>query len=272
MVLRCTSIFALIAFALAQVPPPTPPVLDRSRSSARLVQTDAAAGLELWETKLGRFWVPKPGEWVIPHLELEQTEEKVYDVREAHVQAGDIVLDCGAHIGFFTRVALRAGARLVIAVEPDIANIAAFKRNFAQELRSGTVRLVPKGVWSGTARLTLQLSTKSNDSHSLYFNKETGAKEQIDVTSVDAIVRDLHLERIDFIKMDIEGAETHALQGALTTLKRWRPRLAISAYHLKDDPANIAKAVWDCRPDYRITSKDVVNSTQGIVPKVLFFF
>ena len=56
------------------------------------------------------------------------------------------------------------------------------------------------------------------------------------------------------------------------TLKRCRPRLAISSYHLKDDPANIARIVWSSRADYLIGSKDVVNSTSGIVPKVLFFY
>lgn len=49
----------------------------------------------------------------------------------------------------------------------------------------------------------------------------------------------LGLERIDFIKLDIEGAELRALQGAEQVLRRDRPRLAIAIYHLFNDCTDI---------------------------------
>lgn len=45
----------------------------------------------------------------------------------------------------------------------------------------------------------------------------------------------LDLGRIDFVKMDIEGAELMALRGGEQTLRRWRPKLAISLYHRPED-------------------------------------
>jgi FkbM family methyltransferase len=53
----------------------------------------------------------------------------------------------------------------------------------------------------------------------------------IQVTSIDAFVRTQGLERVDLISLDIEGLEPDALNGAEETLRRFRPKLQISAYH-----------------------------------------
>jgi FkbM family methyltransferase len=263
---------ALLPLLLFQAPGPPVPHPDMSKSGVRLVRTDPKAGLELWQTRLGEFWIPSPGRHVIAHLEWEQIDQKVYDYPAAHVQSGDVVLDCGAHIGYFTRVALRAGARMVVAIEPEPANLRALRKNFEQELRSGVVRLVPKGVWNKRGKLPLRLSDTSNDSHSLVPGHGGPREEVVELVTIDELSRELELARVDFIKMDIEGAETRALEGARQTLRQWRPRLALSSYHVPGDPANIAAIVWGARSDYHVGSKDVIRVGHGVVPKVLFFY
>jgi hypothetical protein len=62
----------------------------------------------------------------------------------------------------------------------------------------------------------------------------------------------LGLDRVDFVKMDIEGAERHALAGASEMIARHRPRMAICVYHLSDDPQVIPAAVLKAIRDYRI--------------------
>jgi hypothetical protein len=59
---------------------------------------------------------------------------------------------------------------------------------------------------------------------------EHGGTEHV-TTSIDATVDALGLDRVDMIKMDIEGAELAALFGAALTLRRWRPKLALACYH-----------------------------------------
>jgi len=72
--------------------------------------------------------------------------------------------------------------------------------------------------------------------------------------------------------MDIEGSERNALKGARAVLGRWKPRLAISTYHLPGDPAEICALIWRMRPDYLVTGKDLIRAPHGTsVPKVLFF-
>jgi FkbM family methyltransferase len=237
-----------------------------------LLQEDPATGLELWQTALGQLWIPRPGKDVIKHLEWEQTILKVYHHHDAHVRPGDVVIDCGAHIGGFTRVALRAGARMVVAIEPESSNLLAFEKNLAQELRTGKVKLIRKGVWDTSGRVSLHLS-RVGDSHSLVIPHNDKGEETVEVTTLDALVESLSLPQIDFVKMDIEGAEQNALRGGRQLLRRWHPRLAIASYHLKGDPAAISGIVWEAFSGYRVASKDLFTAPgRDPVPKVLFFY
>jgi FkbM family methyltransferase len=256
----CVFPMSICSRAFSQGPAETP---------AKRLEVDAKTGLELWETMLGRLWIPGPGLYVIKHLQWEQMVQKVYHHPMVHVRQGDVVLDCGAHIGGFTRVALLDGARLVVAIEPERANLAAFRRNFQRELQTGQVRLVEKGVWDTAGKIALHLSSVG-DSHSAVIPQDQGKDETIDVISLDALVETLKLPRVDFIKMDIEGAELKALRGARKVLARDHPRLAISSYHQKGDPAAICTIVWQTCPDYLVASKDISDGPH--VPKVLFFY
>lgn len=85
--------------------------------------------------------------------------------------------------------------------------------------------------------------------------KRTGIGEIEAVTvTIDAFVEQNQIERIDFIKMDIEGAELAALKGAAATLRRFRPKLAISLYHSLADfwriPAYLQSL--DCGYEYHL--------------------
>ena len=91
------------------------------------------------------------------------------------------------------------------------------------------------------------------------------------VETLDQIVEQLRLDRVDFIKMDIEGAERRALEGARETLRRFKPRMAISSYHMHDDPAAIPAVVSKVQPGYKIHAKDYEDGPRRLITKVLFF-
>src|SRR5579872_1340039 len=115
--------------------------IDREK---RLIESDAA-GFHLWDTSRGRFWIPSRDDVSLADNLAEQAT-KVYGEGENGVQLDDVVLDCGANVGVFTREALANGAQLVVAVEPGPENVECLRRNFAPEIAKGTVIVVPKGV------------------------------------------------------------------------------------------------------------------------------
>jgi FkbM family methyltransferase len=81
------------------------------------------------------------------------------------------------------------------------------------------------------------------------FDEQTGEARTI---SIDDIMLRRNIPKVDFIKMDIEGAEFQALEGGIETIRKYRPRLAIAIYHSMDDFINIPKWILDLDLGYRI--------------------
>jgi FkbM family methyltransferase len=69
--------------------------------------------------------------------------------------------------------------------------------------------------------------------------------------TIDDLIERGVVGRVDFIKFDIEGAELNALRGAESALRRFRPRLAIAAYHRADDLATIPEYLSSLDVGYR---------------------
>ena len=74
----------------------------------------------------------------------------------------------------------------------------------------------------------------------------------VELTTIDRIVAELNLTRVDFIKMDIEGAEARALSGARDVVSRFRPRLAIGMEHHADDAEVLPALVKRLWPDAEV--------------------
>jgi FkbM family methyltransferase len=235
-------------------------------------RTVQARSIERYATPLGEFWIPAPGKELLAWLLWEITAQQIYESGDARIRTGDTVIDCGAHIGVFTRYALSRGAARVVAVEPDPTNLAALDANFAPEIAAGRVLLIRAGVWDEKTFLTLSDSTESSARHSFVTHRDSAEKiEGIPVLPLDQIVAGLGLDRVDFIKMDIEGAERRALAGARQTLERFHPRLAICTYHLRDDTAAVPRAVLTAYSPYQVHAKDPETGFDRFVTKVMFF-
>jgi len=168
----------------------------------------------------------------------------VYERPPVLIESGDVVLDLGANLGTFTRVAMNAKARLVVAFEADPDNARCFRRTFREELAQGSVILIEAPAWS--ERGTVHFS-----GHGLE-GQVAAQGRPMEAVTVDSVVRDLGLTAVDFIKSDIEGAERHMLAGAAETIARFAPDLAISAYHFPDDPQVLKDIVTKFHP-YRVT-------------------
>ena len=130
---------------------------------AREVGRGAAPCPVLWETPLGRFWGTERDARELDLLMLEQAGGDIYEQRAVSVRDSDVVIDVGAHLGTFTRIALRHGARQVVAVEPDPVNAACFARTFAPEIAAGRVRLVVAAAWHSQGSLNVRARQRKPD-------------------------------------------------------------------------------------------------------------
>ena len=227
---------------------------------------------ELYQTELGKFWLTAPGKELLTWLVWEVKFQRVYESGEVAIRPGDTVIDCGDHVGVFSRYALRHGAGRVIAIEPEPGNLACLETNLAEEISPGRVSVVRAGVWDENTRLTFFHFDKNPAQDTFLRGPRKAAElEGVQVLPLDEIVEQLGLERVDFIKMDIEGSERPALRGASKTIARFKPRMAICTYHIDDDPGVIPAIVKEIESSYRIHAKDIEVIEGKVRTKVLFF-
>ena len=180
------------------------------------------------------------------------------------VEEGDIVIDCGACFGvtslFFAKRAGKSGK--VIAIEPEENNYDVLPKT--AKMNEGKVApIIPLKVpvYKENCQLELYISGTPmfSLSHTLYKDIEhkeireslIGLTERVKAVRIDTLVEELGLERVDFIKMDIEGAEVDALLGAEETISLFKPKLAICTYHRPTDPIEIRRILSKYNPNYK---------------------
>lgn len=237
---------------------------------ATLIERDPA-GYELYELASQRLWLPA-GSSHGAILDLAEQERGIYDYDGILLRSGDVVLDAGANIGLYTRHALMLGASKVVAIEPAPGNLECLRRNLKDEVAAERVIVYSKGVWNKEDVLEMNLEPDNPMGDSFVSLAPKATKIKLPVTTIDKLVEELHLERVDIIKMDIEGAEREALAGAANTIRRFRPRMAISVYHLADDPVVIAALISSIRYDYHQDCGICVLAHGWVRPQVYFYY
>lgn len=139
------------------------------------------------------------------------------------VQKGDVFVDVGANVGLFTLKTAPHAAR-VVAVEPGqeagdllVANVA------LNGFRN--VDLVRKGLADAPGKASLFHNPVGDDpqAFSLVNGGDASEAEEVEITTLDLLVAELGLPRVDCIKIDVEGAEARVLAGGLNTITAYRP-------------------------------------------------
>ncbi len=139
----------------------------------------------------------------------------------------------------------------IYAFEPDKKNIEICQKQ-VNEFNACEVKLYEAGLWNGND--TLDFNSYGGGGSCIV---ESG-NARIPVVALDDIVEE---DGVTFIKMDIEGAELEALKGAKKTIKRFKPKLAISIYHKSEDIIEIPEYIIDLNMDYKFFIRHYTNWT-----------
>jgi FkbM family methyltransferase len=162
-----------------------------------------------------------------------------HDETPVRVEDGDVVIDAGSCLGdtatMFASVVGDKG--FVYSFDMLPLHMAITQHNIDQNGFTDRFQMVGYGVSNQSqgeeVKPDLDDNTVVNPALSLHANKN------LPTITIDDFVRKNNVEKVDFIKMDIEGFELAALHGANATIQQHKPKLAISIYHMNEDYISI---------------------------------
>ncbi len=148
------------------------------------------------------------------------------------VKKGDAVLDAGANVGIlsilFSKLVDKNGH--VYIFEPDQHNTKMLKDNLSLNKLQQNYSLHNELLWNTNDEIDFQESGTVASSALWFSGNENIVKKQ--TVTLDSWCHQNDIRRLDYIKMDIEGAEVAAVEGCKEVIKKFKPNVAIASYHM----------------------------------------
>lgn len=193
-----------------------------------------------------------------PHqlIDEEIASDGIYERRfltcfESILPRGAVMLDIGANIGnhalFLSRICSQ-----VHCFEPNPSAITRLERNIALN-GARNVHVHKVGLGNADACLPFSINRAGNLGGSGFFERRNEDFEQVElaVRRADDAIEELQLERLDFIKIDVEGFEVEVFEGLHRTIKRFRPLIAFE-HHAHEAGPGAFDAIRSQLPQYVI--------------------
>ncbi len=206
--------------------------------------------LSLYRTVSGDlFWLDPSG--YVGRCIVESGVFEPWSTKVVHalVKSGGTVLDVGANIGYYTVLLSRLAGRdgRILAFEPTANFRKILSMNIAVN-NLNNVEVIPAGLSDKSQKLDIYLTVDTATLHPSDSKKETDRKndsnrEVIELITLDDYIRRNPLERIDFIKIDVDGHEPSILRGAWETLEKYHPVVLLEVNHVSYHRAGYA--AWD---------------------------
>ena len=163
-------------------------------------------------------------------------------------ERGQVLVDVGAHLGKYTLQAARiVGNRgLVVSLEPHPENFKGLSNGITMNSFKNVVAL-EVAAWHEDCQLHLFVGDVAGH-HSAKINRGIG-RIHVRARTIDGIVEELKVERVDWVKVDVEGAELEVLEGLRHTLAKYAPKVIVEVFD--ENMKAVLKLMEDCR--YAVT-------------------
>lgn len=205
--------------------------LEKLGTKSKLITIGSSRNL--YKTRFGDlFWLNKISyvdKCIIDYglFEIEST-----NVVKKLVKPGDIILDIGANIGYYTvmmsKIVKEHGK--IYAFEPTEYFRSVLNANIEVN-KINNVEVFDVGLSNNNISLNINIGESSATLHSPC-KESTDNVELIKMTSLDEFVMDHNLPKIDFIKIDIDGHEPLFFEGAWNTLEKFDPVILLEISHI----------------------------------------
>lgn len=165
-----------------------------------------------------RILTPRVGRIARYRYGIRERCKKVFEsylLENVTISKEDLVVDCGANVGEFSRHVINEFGCQVICAEPDSQEGACLREN----LRGLNASVVEKALWHSAVDLPLYKKNESGDS-SLFEVGDHEGTTVVRTTTLDNLLAVDPVRRVRLLKLEAEGAEPEILQGAENSLQR----------------------------------------------------
>lgn len=146
-----------------------------------------------------------------------------YVRREMNLKKGDVVIDIGAHIGYYTLMAAKAVGEkgIVVSIEPDPRNLFVLRKNIKLN-KLHNVTICNFALSSSRGQTAMKLEENPLFSSFAMTPLETNTTQLVVKTiSLDELCKILGIEHVDWLKIDVEDGASKVLQGGIETLGKF---------------------------------------------------
>ncbi len=173
--------------------------------------------------------------------EIFTDKDEIFNI--LNLTENESYLDLGAYRGDTIQEFLHytnGSYRHITALEPDKKTFKKLK-DYTKTLDN--IQLWNMGIWDSDGYVNFENSAGRGSSI------KSAGSQKLAVTKIDTLFQ---VQKVSYIKIDVEGAELQALKGGMNTLKRNKPKLNLALYHRSEDIFTLPLLVHDINPGYKL--------------------
>lgn len=176
-----------------------------------------------------------------------------YDAQGMGPFRGAHIVDCGAYTGDTAEAYMKRlqGDATITAIEPMPENFARLVDTIRKNGWTHSVRPINAAVGDKDGRIVIGGTAQTPDPRASVSRPEAQGAQDVQVAALDTIFTDRN-RPVDLIKIDIEGFELEALNGARNLIQRTKPDLAVAGYHKFSHLWQVPEAIHDLDPGYEL--------------------
>jgi FkbM family methyltransferase len=156
-------------------------------------------------------------------MRTDMVEREIRD-REWNVKKDDVVMDVGAGVGSYTIPASVMEAKVVYTFEPDTKK---FKQLIHNIRRNNLSNVHPVNISMSSVEAVFPFCSTIG---SINFKRDFEFDTFTMATTIDKFVDRQKVERLDWLKIDVEGAEYEVLRGGIDSIKRFGPHILLETH------------------------------------------
>jgi len=193
--------------------------------------------------------------------------EREYRDRYWNIKPNDVVFDIGVDFGSFTLPALAMGA-FVYAIEPRDEAISNIKRNLKLN-GFKNIRII-QSVLYNKENVSCLIGSGGRST----VTDDCSNEMKTSTTTLDSLVEKIVLQRLDWIKIDVEGVELNVLKGGENTIRKFKPNIIVENHLFKDcmSETKIKNYIASLGLGYKaITEQDLLYSLVTPISHTYFY-